>query len=406
MKPKDVFTSAASQLTSIKRKREESFQPTCSSDNVNDFLQKLKDPPLGPGTCPVLVLDNVDKVIRSASWLSSIVRCREQQGGASLSVILISSVAWGSGALMHLPPITTLHFPAYQREELVEVLMKDCPASAPTQLYRSFLASVVYDQFNLVTRTVSGLRAIARQLWPKYIQPVEDRRVAAEPFERAVGQLYRHVSEHVQALLKGEPTYGLASATTTGRLGVSAASPAQGEDKVLQLPRVGKLLLVAAFICSHNKATLDKALFDFGARQGRIRSRGHMNSDRQVEAAKEARLAGPHNFPLQRLLLIYCQLQRTMDDRLLGDCTIGRSMAAAAGDCLPGMDDWDRAAASLGESAQMMDLISHMCAMRLIVETSDDPLLDPKYVCTVPQDLVGGLADQLGIRLANFLRYA
>lgn len=70
-----------------------------------------------------------------------------------------------------------------------------------------------------------------------------------------------------------------------------------------------------AYIASHNKPTVDKQIFDVKARSSRIRRRGgaNMDSDRQVEAAKEARLKGPHSFPLQRLLMCLSYLQSGRD---------------------------------------------------------------------------------------------
>eukprot|EP00955_Chlamydomonas_euryale_P027228 287172-Chlamydomonas_euryale.AAC.1 len=48
------------------------------------------------------------------------------------------------------------------------------------------------------------------------------------------------------------------------------------------------------------------------------RVRGAMGADRAVEAAKEARLKGPHPFPLQRLLTCAAYLQSGREAREVG----------------------------------------------------------------------------------------
>ncbi|GIM05324.1 hypothetical protein Vretimale_9790, partial [Volvox reticuliferus] len=84
-----------------------------------------------------------------------------------------------------------------------------------------------------------------------------------------------------------------------------------------------------AFVASRNKPTLDKELFEFRKRPTARRRAGAgrageaaQEGDRQAEAAKEARLKGPHAFPLNRLISIFHRLWASvppLEDDLYGN---------------------------------------------------------------------------------------
>ncbi|KAF5834146.1 origin recognition complex subunit 5 C-terminus-domain-containing protein [Dunaliella salina] len=80
------------------------------------------------------------------------------------------------------------------------------------------------------------------------------------------------------------------------------------------LPRSARLILVAAYLASHNKPSSDRAVFDAtsGSKRGGRKRGGAgskaMDSDRQYEASKEAMLKGPSAFSLNRLLNIHNHL--------------------------------------------------------------------------------------------------
>ena len=58
------------------------------------------------------------------------------------------------------------------------------------------------------------------------------------------------------------------------------AGEAAGRRLHFELPFTGKVLLLAAYLCSYNRPALDRRLFDASARAGR--RRGNMAADRQV----------------------------------------------------------------------------------------------------------------------------
>lgn len=58
------------------------------------------------------------------------------------------------------------------------------------------------------------------------------------------------------------------------------AGEGAGRRLHFELPFTGKMLLLAAYVCSYNRPALDRRLFDASARAGR--RRGNMAADRQV----------------------------------------------------------------------------------------------------------------------------
>lgn len=90
-----------------------------------------------------------------------------------------------------------------------------------------------------------------------------------------------------------------------------------------------------AFVASRNKPTLDTALFDIKKQARRRRGGGGGEgapqiADRAAEAAREARLKGPHAFTAQRLLSIYTRISGSA--RPLEDEAVRGGWAGAEGE--------------------------------------------------------------------------
>jgi hypothetical protein len=135
-KPRHVYSSILSQLAGSKRKRSSGFAPEHACDSCNDFLLKL------PAHCPLagpakfVVLDQAQR-LGKASMLGTILRAREL-AHANISVVLVSSYGWGSGAFQSEPrPGACVAFPAYSQEQMLQILAQGQPPCEPDeQLYR------------------------------------------------------------------------------------------------------------------------------------------------------------------------------------------------------------------------------------------------------------------------------
>jgi len=180
----------------------------------------------------------------------------------------------------------------------------------------------------------------------------------------------------------------------------------------------------------------------------------------QAEAAREQLLKGPHSFPLNRLLHIFQQLARSeapslasasrgaaaaaadqqqpqwpgqaLRQAVAGGAGLGCDAAAAMsggssgsmllqsmGQCAMfggGLLGADMASAGQGSSSQPLDQggggmevlqqVQALVNQRLLSQTrSTDALEQPRYSCEAPAELVEHLAAELGVSLAQYLRY-
>ena len=100
---------------------------------------------------------------------------------------------------------------------------------------------------------------------------------------RAPPQQTGVLAEQLPSSHAGLMTLGHSGSHLVRALRCRAGEP---EDRRLhfELPFTGKVLLLAAYLCSHNRPALDRRLFDASARAGR--RRGNMAADRQVRCKR------------------------------------------------------------------------------------------------------------------------
>ena len=65
-----------------------------------------------------------------------------------------------------------LEFPAYSKQQILDILELECPMDEDVQFYRTF-ATIVYETVYKLSNNVNELREIASRLYPKFIEPVE-----------------------------------------------------------------------------------------------------------------------------------------------------------------------------------------------------------------------------------------
>ena len=293
-----------------------------------DFVRELPMVCKPNDPTSIIVLDNAHWLSRSP-LLKSLLQAREHcHGGASIAFVLISQQAWGCGEFEDLSTtMPMVHFPAYSKDQLTTILIKirssgSATSRAPPMAQNHFVVQIVAAFYD-TTRDLLDLATLADHLWPRYLDPIQSGKLDHEdilqlPPHSLIKRLYtpvfiKHVQAARQVFEPGMRRHMLpTSAADKHQLQQSQILNSISGDRVsheqtLELPDTTRLLLVAAYIVAQNKPTLDKQIFDVKAKSGRARSR--MDSDRQVEAAKESRLKGPHPFPLQRLLTCLSYLQ-------------------------------------------------------------------------------------------------
>ncbi|KAK9809599.1 hypothetical protein WJX73_006476 [Symbiochloris irregularis] len=376
---KALLLSVAAQFKGRKRGHWDSGSGESRSEQVSDVLWQL--PGLAPPHMPAhyIILDHAHR-LASLPVLQILMRLRELTG-ANIGIVLLSHLAGGSGFLQHgshnCPPAVEIAFPDYTDNQLVQILALSAPLDeVPAQdkgpmlaAYHAFLLSVVLPLVARSSRRVEDLHAVAQKMWPAYLRPV--REGSAQVSER--GRLHAAVRPLMQAYSQAANTDAF-SGTSGSAAGPSSRS---GSTLDLELPYCAKWLLLAAYVASRNRPSVDRRLFD-PEHRGRRRKGQHVH-DRQVETATEAAMQGPHAFPLERLLSIFWHLMRAEAEQQLSP------------------------AAEL--AAEVFGQIASLTCLRLLVQVSPEALEDAKYRCNVSEDLARTVARNVRFPLESYLLY-
>ena len=228
---------------------------------------------------------------------------------------------------MSVHPIC-IHFPAYSENAAFEaiLLMPDnlssligtIPDSAFHRiLVTSFVSSLV-QAMRSVTRDCRDMLRVGRQLWLSFIEPLSKQNIestikAAESFE--AGQenaLLSYMGHRMVKLSKNLENILL-----------SLGGEGGPEDPVSDLPYLCKCMILASFICQHNKADKDKQLFTITGNGKRRRQSQHQEEGDPESAAfatwdqERLRMLRPRSFPLERMLTIFVSIVGLHEQRQL-----------------------------------------------------------------------------------------
>ncbi|GFS12898.1 origin recognition complex subunit 5 [Elysia marginata] len=151
---------------------------------------------------------NQDSVDLEDYTLGKNVICREVQvktllalfgqTGLNICTIFISEIVWekfraGTG---FCEPYC-LHFPDYTRNELMEIMVLDAPATCEPDLY-SLYVNMVLSVFHMVCRDLRELRHIARLNFDYFYEPVKSGECAPTNARK----LWKNVEPHLRKALK------------------------------------------------------------------------------------------------------------------------------------------------------------------------------------------------------------
>ncbi|KJZ78854.1 hypothetical protein HIM_01627 [Hirsutella minnesotensis 3608] len=231
----------------------------------------LKDPARDARSRFVLVLDAIDRqrdapptLLPALARLSEIIPC--------LTCVFI--VTAPPAGLLRTPASAHLHFPPYAKPEFVRILSLAPPAPVAgttqqetTDLWKRFCAAVHDALVRSVSRSLPSFRRSCLALWPRFAAPVAAGTHSPKETSRCSGML----------------------------------------------PTVARLLLLAAYLASHNATRHDLTLFST-YHHGRKRRRGggfvaSASSRGTPKGAKHRKIArkllGAHAFVLERMLAIF-----------------------------------------------------------------------------------------------------
>lgn len=218
-----------------------------------------------------------------------------------------------------------VHFPPYTKPEFVRILALETPlpVAGATQretsdLWTRFCAAVHDALVRSASRTLPSFRRSCHALWPRFVAPVGAGTHAAKDFSKLLVAARVHFQDESllnPSIVSVRPVAGASqqpAASASLPPPAAAAAPVAAELVGL-LPVVARLLLLAAYLASHNATRHDLTLFSTH-HHGRKRRRGGglvagAASSRRTARTKHRKIArkllGAHAFVLERMLAIF-----------------------------------------------------------------------------------------------------
>ncbi|EFN58433.1 hypothetical protein CHLNCDRAFT_50195 [Chlorella variabilis] len=359
-----LLSSLLHQLKGGKRQRDDAYECGAKCDSLADFRLQLPGV-VGQRRGPCwLVLDNAQRLAGS-ELLAGVMRVREDTGAQILE----------------------------RRQRAAGV----CEGEAPA--YRQFLTAFV-PTFCRISNNLLDLQAAAAQLFPLYVQPLREGRQmqSRQLHARISGEVHQRLQ--VLALQQQHAGAGAAAGLQPAAAADDGGDAAAADQRTaagrkasccglsFELPYVSKFLLLAAHVASRNKPTSDRAVFDPTYRKrGRKDAQAH---DRQVEAAVEAKLRGPHTFPLERLLHIFYVLYAHHDAEDEEEGAEGRLEVPQSQRVM--------------QQAEVLQQVSSLVALRLLEQCGGDVLEGQLYRCNLGEAAAAALGANVRLRLTDYLR--
>jgi hypothetical protein len=277
-------------------------------------------------------------------------------------------------------------------------------------VFRSFLDTLVQSVLDLTSDIKEFIR-LGRSLWPKYVEPLGEDSVdatiqsARKALESKVGSSNPNdsVQRQILTILDRRIFPEIRRVLQRGVFKLELDSPfvlrketGPPNTEHHEMPRLCKHLLLAAFLCQHNRPDRDKHLFSIQKNGKRRRSSNGENNDGGDLAfgstSQQPKTLRPRSFPLERMLSLYVS-------------TIGLNPSLASND---GNIDIDERLRSLG-TATFNESLAHLRDIGLLNEppsrTAADALRmsDARYWCSLTLDEAQGIARSVDFPLDKYI---
>ncbi|XP_075229940.1 origin recognition complex subunit 5 [Lycorma delicatula] len=303
-----------------------------------------------------IVLDGCER-LSNLGWhyLPAFSKLQELTNIKNLCVIFISHIL----PEKFIPECSyiKIHFPQYSKDELLEILMLNKPDKYPEDFYKNYLNTFL-SIFLRVTRDLNEVRHLAALNFPKYIAPIESKKLKMDD----VSGLWRNIAPHLKNSLN-DVYLGIGSNHLKEEMEKSHDLLSAKAQQALDLPYFSKYFLVAAFLASHNSPKYDRRLFmkHHGKNKKRI-----VQDDKRENMIDS--LLGPRNFTLDRLFAIFYSL---LDQRT-------------------------------NLTASLMSQVSSLVELRFLLRLGDG-LDSPKYKTLVGLECVEPVARTLGLNIRKYM---
>lgn len=297
--------------------------------------------------------------------------------------------------ILHSPGAPQIHFPAYSKNELLQILSSVEPqpelpggAKETKDIWNRFCTAVWDSLSKHAGRDIVSFRSLCLRLWPKFVAPVLDGSLAATPFSRlftANRSLFQNDSALVPSIVPGTSGKSMIAVNST-QAQTNGKYPGIGT----QLPYYSRLLLVAAYLASFNPPRTDQLFFMKSAAAKRRKKGGGTALTKGRPGVTKHRkisrkLLGPQAFILERMLAIFHAIKEDADGR--GRLGTGRVTSGAA-------------------DIQMA--IATLASLRLLVKVGAVNAADTldggsKYRVTIGWEVVRSIARSVGVEAEDYL---
>ncbi|KAJ2397117.1 hypothetical protein GGI23_003656 [Coemansia sp. RSA 2559] len=262
-----------------------------------------------------MIIDQAERLRdRGPMLLTSLLRLSELTG-ANVSVVLISNVIWDKFRPRHggAPEPLSLCFPSYTKQQILDIVAKDCPADEPMPFFMTFV-DAIYEVFHRNCVDLNELRHLVAMLYPKFVQPVFEKQAARSEFARLFKLCQPYFSAASERLYLREistsewqKNSAVASAKNNPEdVTLSIYQMAEGSTDSLDLPYYTKFLLIASYLASYNPSRLDAQYFAYGSGKNGKRRRGRKPAaDDSLGGKDRPQLLGPKSFAIERMLAIF-----------------------------------------------------------------------------------------------------
>lgn len=302
--------------------------------------------------------------------------------------------------------MTHVHFPNYTKPEFVQILSTAPPQTLPkatasetADLWTRFCGAVHDALTKSAARTLPACRLACTSLWRRFTAPIREGNLGPRDFSKLLiaarvhfqderlldpGIVRRRAGEEARPANASDPD---ADKREVAKASARPSQPATTTSLAALLPVTARVLLVAAYLASHNPARHDLTLFStyhHGRRKRRggglsVAGGGGGGGGPRSKHRKIARkLLGAHAFVLERMMAIFATVR----------------------------NEWAVGAGGLGMDADVGMALATLSSLRLLVRVggSGDPLdRGGKWRVNVGWEVVRGLGRSMGVEVEEWL---
>ncbi|CAN8103848.1 unnamed protein product [Discula destructiva] len=285
-----------------------------------------------------------------------------------------------------------VHFPNYTKSDFVKILSTTPPPPLPNStaaetadLWARFCGAVHDALTKSAARTLPAFQHACTSLWRRFTGPIRQGNLGTRDFSKLLIAARAHFQD--ESLLDPGIVRWRDTDTDTGTTKPQyETAAASGTALAALLPATARILLIAAYLASHNAPRHDLALFStyhHGKRKrgGGISVAGGGGGRRGGQKSKHRRIArkllGAHAFVLERMMAIF---------------TVVRT-------------EWGSGGASVDDADVGMALAT-LSSLRLLVKVGGggDPLdRGGKWRVNIAWEAVRGLGRSMGVEVEEWL---